>query len=498
MIRDIFTIFILLAAGATMARAQPNIVVIWGEELDYQYMVADNEDIRGCWTPNIDRIARGGAIFTDAYGERGSTAAQAAFIAGQSPFRAGLTRTTTPGADFGMRSEDPTLVEYLKTRGYMTAKFGKHPLGDRDAHLPTNHGFDAFFGSLYDLNSDGHALFTERPNAEMLTERRRPRGVIRSFADGRIEDTGPLSRDRIQTLDQEATEASLEFIEHAVAMGKPFFVWWSSSRPDIGSDDATGHEKMMQRLFEHDSHVGQLLDKIDELDITDDTIVVYSSDNGARLSLSPDAATNTDEDNAAPESHFRVPLVVRWPGVIQPGTQINEIVSHLDWFPTFAAALGDGDFTETLKRGIRLGKKRFKVHLDGYNLLHYLQDADLEWPREEYFYFSDSGDLLSVRYDDWKIVFSEQRAPHAESWNDPFVLMHKPKLISLRQVPAEHEIDESSGYQGWHIDRLHVLTPAQDIVGEFLISFEQFPPRNPAPAGFSFARLLKKLQPGTH
>lgn len=496
MLRQICCCLILLAANTALAETRPNILIIWGEELDYRYMTGGNEDIRGCWTPNIDRIALEGALFTDAYGEPVSTAARAAFITGQSPSRTGLARTAIPGAGFGLRTEDPTIAEYLKTKGYMTAKFGRYHLGDRDAYLPTNHGFDEFLGSLYDLDADIESRHIERPTAEQAREHFEPRGVIRSFADGRIEDTGPLSRERMQNLDQEVTDGALEFIERATAVDTPFFVWWSSTRSHVG-DDENSLENITERVFEHDNHVGQLLAMLDELGIADNTIVVYSSDNGARVLLSPDsgAAPDTGSENEAPEGHYRVPLIVRWPGVIEPGTQISEVVSQLDWFPTFAAALGDSDFTESLKHGIRIGKKRVEVHLDGYNVLPYLRGTEPEWPREEYFYFSDTGDVLGVRYDDWKIIFSDQHASQAAEWTDPYVLMHAPRLINLREDPVEAELDEATGRPGWYIDRLHVLAPTQNIVGEFLISFEEFPPPESAADGFSFARLFRVFQP---
>jgi arylsulfatase A-like enzyme len=503
MIRNIFYCFLFNASAAVMAQGQPNIVIIWGDEIRYENISAYDEGMMGCRTPNIDRIAREGALFTDAYGEHSSTAGQAAFMTGQSPFRAGLTGVALPGADLGLQDEDPTIAEYLKYKGYLTAQYGNHHLGDLDRHLPTNHGFDEFFGNLFPLNGEMEPENAGRPEKLELNKHHGRRGVIKSFSDGRIQDTGPFSRDRVDTLDEEVTAGALTFIEHAKAAGKPFFLWWNSTHmrigtaPEFGAQDDTAPGIYTERLLEHDGRVGQILDKLNELGLADNTIVIYSTDNGAGKSSSPDRGEMPSEgkENDNLENRFRVPLVVRWPGVIEPGTQITEIISHLDWFPTIAAALGDVDIKEKLKNGTRFGNKRFKVHLDGYNVLPHLQSNAGGWPRQEFFYFSDSGDLLNLRHNDWKIVFAEQRAPYGETWSDPFLLMHAPRLFNLREDPFEQVIDESTGYSGWYLDRLYVLAPAQEIIGEFLVSFEKFPPRNQTPANFSIARFIKKLQP---
>jgi arylsulfatase len=506
MIRNIFYYFALLASSAAIAQDRPNIVIIWGDDIGYENISAYNQDMMGCWTPNIDRIAREGVLFTDAYGEHSSTAGRAAFITGQNPFRTGLTKALLPGTDMGLQDEDPTIAEYLKTNGYMTAQYGKNHLGDRDNHLPTNHGFDEFFGNLFPLDGGKDTGNAARPNKPQLNRRHGPRGVIKSFSDGRIEDTGPLSRKRMETLDQEVTAGAMNFMERANAADQPFFLWWNSagmhndSHPQSASESQAGVNIDPVHVVEHDGHVGRILDKLDELGLTENTIVIYSTDNGAGISSPPDDGTNVSagEKNNDGEDRFRVPLVVRWPGAIEPGARINEIISHMDWFPTIAAALGDGDIKAQLKNGLRLGNKRYKVHLDGYNVLPYLQGISGDWPRQEFFYFSDTGDLLNLRHDDWKIMFSQQRAPRVEAWSDPFVLMHAPSLTNLRHEPFDGAIDESTGYPGWYLDRLHVLAPAQDLVGEFLISFEQFPPRNQNSSRFSIARLIKKLQPATN
>jgi arylsulfatase A-like enzyme len=507
MIRNIFHCLALIASTAAIAQGQPNIVIIWGDDIGYWNISAYDQGALGCGTPNIDRIARQGAIFTAAYGEHSGTAGRAAFITGQSPFRIGLTEAVLPGEDFGLQDADPTIAEYLKTKGYMTAQYGKNHLGDRDHHLPTNHGFDEFFGSLFPFNGEQETEIAERPKKLQLDKRNGPRGVIKSFSDGRIEDTGPLSHERMETLDAEVTTGAIEFIERAHEAGTPFFLWWNSTRmqiatrPQYDSEGRAGPGIYPPRVVEHDSHVGQVLDKLDELGLAENTLVIYSTDNGADVFSSPDGGTTPfrSEKNQILEGGFRVPMLVRWPSAIEPGTQINEIISHMDWFPTIAAALGDDDIKEQLKKGMRFGNKRFRVHLDGYNIMPFLRDGG-EWPRQEFFYFSDTGALLNLRHNDWKIVFAEQerRAPRVEAWSDPFVLMHAPRLINLREDPNEQSLDESTGHPGWYLDRLHVLAPAQEVVGEFLISFEQFPPRDQTPARFSLARLMEKLKKSTN
>ena len=486
----------------TWAQQKPNIVVIWGDDIGYWNLSAYNLGMMGYRTPNIDRLAREGALFTDAYGEQSCTAARSAFITGQSPVRTGLSHVGLPGADRGLKGEDPTIAEYLKTRGYMTGQYGKNHLGDRDEHLPTNHGFDEFFGNLYHLNAEEEPENPNYPKDPEFRKRFGPRGVIKSTANGKIEDTGSLTRKRMETIDDEVTAGALDFIERAQVVDKPFFLWWNSTRMHIWihlkaeSDGKTGLGVFPDGMVEHDGHVGQILDKLDELGLTENTIVMYSSDNGAEVSSWPEGGTTPfrGEKNDNWEGGYRVPLLVRWPGVIEPGIQVNDIISHMDWFPTIAAALGDNNIKEELKKGMNLGDRSFKVHLDGYNFLPYFKGKIKEPPRKEFFYFSDSGDLLNLRYNNYKIVFAEQRARGYAVWEDPFVFLRWPKLFNLRSDPFEEADQIGIGYSAWRTKQMFLLVPAQVFVAQFLGTFEEFPPRQ-APASFTIDRVREMLKP---
>ena len=489
-----------------LAQDQPNFLMIWGDDIGYWNLSAYNQGVMGYRTPNIDSIAREGALFTDAYGEQSCTAGRAAFITGQSPFRTGLTKVGLPGAELGLQAEDPTIAEYLKTKGYMTGQFGKNHLGDRDEHLPTNHGFDEFFGNLYHLNAEDEPEHPDYPKDPAFREKFGPRGVIKSFADGRIEDTGPLNMKRMETVDEEFTASALNFMERAAQSDKPFFLWWNSTRMHVWtrlkpeSDGKTGLGLYPDGMVEHDGHVGQLLDKLEELGLADNTIVMYTTDNGAEKFTWPDGGTSPfrGEKNDNWEGAYRVPLLVKWPGKIEPGTQINGIVSHMDWFPTIAGALGDSNLKEELKKGTRLGNRNYKVHLDGYNFMPNINDETDEWPRKEFFYFSDTGDLLNLRYTRWKIVFAEQRAHGFDVWSEPFVFLRFPKLFDLRSDPFEHadEID-AMGYQRWRAERMFALVPAQARVAQFLETFQEFPPRQ-TPASFTIDQVMERLKPATN
>ena len=498
----------LVAAAPTAGLAQdqkPNIVIIWGDDIGYWNISAYNRGMMGYRTPNIDRIAKEGAIFTDAYAEQSCTAGRAAFITGQSPFRTGLTKVGMPGADLGLQPEDPTIAEYLKTKGYMTGQFGKNHLGDLDEHLPTNHGFDEFYGNLYHLNAEDEPEHPDYPKDPEFKKRFGPRGVIHSFADGRIEDTGPLNMKRMETVDYDVTERAVDFIERADKADKPFFLWWNSTRMHVWTrlraeaEGVTGLGIYPDGMVEHDGHVGQILDKLDELGLAENTIVMYSTDNGAESFSWPDGGTTPfrGEKNDNWEGGYRVPLLVRWPGMIEAGSEINEIVSHLDWFPTIAAALGDDDIKERLKQGTSLGDKRFKVHLDGYNFLPYMKGETTEPPRKEFFYFSDTGDLLNLRYKHYKVVFAEQRAHGMHVWENPFTFLRLPKLFNLRSDPFEEADQIGIGYQRWRFEHLFVLVPAQVIVAEFLKTFQEFPPRQ-TPGSFTIDQVMEKLKPATN
>ncbi len=483
------------------AQEKPNIVVIWGDDIGYWNVSAYNLGMMGYRTPNIDRLAREGALFTDAYGEQSCTAARSAFITGQSPIRTGLSHVGLPGTDLGLKKEDPTIAEYLKTRGYMTGHYGKNHLGDRDEHLPTNHGFDEFFGNLYHLNAEEEPENPNYPKDPEFRKRFGPRGVIKSIADGKIEDTGPLTRKRMESIDDEVTAGALDFIERAQVVGKPFFLWWNSTRMHIWihlkaeSDGKTGLGVFPDGMVEHDGHVGQILDKLDELGLTENTIVIYSSDNGAEVSSWPEGGTTPfrGEKNDNWEGGYRVPLLVRWPGMIEPGTQINDIISHMDWFPTIAAVLGDDNIKEELKKGTNLGDRSFKVHLDGYNFLPYFKGETKEPPRKEFFYFSDAGDLLNLRYNNHKIVFAEQRARGYAVWEDPFVFLRWPKLFNLRSDPFEEADQIGIGYSAWRTKHMFLLVPARVFVEQFFATFKEFPPRQ-TPGSFTIDPVKEKLK----
>ena len=503
------TLVALLAlgqAGIASAQDRPNFLMIWGDDIGYWNISAYNLGMMGYETPNIDRIAEEGAIFTDAYGEQSCTAGRAAFMTGQSPFRTGLTKVGMPGAELGLQPEDPTIAEYLKTLGYMTGQFGKNHLGDLDEHLPTNHGFDEFFGNLYHLNAEDEPEHVDYPKDPAFRERFGPRGVIKSSADGSIQDTGPLNKKRMETVDYEVTDYALDFMDRAVAANKPFFLWWNSTRMHVWTrlrpeaEGVTGLGVYPDGMVEHDGHVGQLLDKLDELGIADNTVVMYSTDNGAEKFTWPDGGTAPfrGEKNDNWEGGYRVPLLVRWPGKLDPGSRVNQIISHLDWFPTIAAATGNPELKEQLRKGTRFDGTRFKVHLDGYNLLPYIEGQTDDWPRKEFFYFSDTGDLLNLRYNNWKIVFGEQRAHGFDVWSEPFVFLRFPKLFNLRSDPFEHadEID-AMGYQRFRAERMFVMVPAQAYVAQFLATFQEFPPRL-RPASFTIDQVMEKLKPPTN
>ncbi|MCK4838956.1 MAG: arylsulfatase [Desulfobulbaceae bacterium] len=492
-----------LAVGSAIAAKKPNFLMIWGDDIGYWNISAYNLGMMGYKTPNIDRLAKEGMIFTDAYGEQSCTAGRASFITGQSGFRTGLLKVGLPGAKEGMQKEDPTIAEYLKSKGYATAQYGKNHFGDRDEHLPTNHGFDEFFGNLYHLNAEEEPENEDYPKDPEFRKRFGPRGVIKASADGKIEDTGPLTRKRMETVDEETLSGAMDFMERSVKSKKPFFLWWNSTRMHIWtrlkkeSKGVTGHGVYADGMVEHDGHVGQLLEKLKELGIEDNTVVMYSTDNGAEVFSWPDGGTIPfrGEKNDNWEGGFRVPLVVKWPGVIKPGSISNDIISHLDWFPTIAAALGDEDLKERMKKGPVFGKDNTKVHLDGYNFLPRWKGEVNEGPRREFFYFSDTGNLLNLRYNKWKVVFAEQRAEGFDVWQEPFTPLRLPKIYDLRADPFERADHESIGYSRWRADRLYLLVPAQAFVGNFLKTFKDYPPRQ-KPGSFSIDQVLEKLQTG--
>ena len=506
----IFCVFAVLVASLT-ATAQaatgdkPNIVFIWGDDIGQSNLSAYSMGVMGYKTPNIDRVAAQGVMFTDYYAEQSCTAGRSAFITGQSVFRTGLSKVGLPGADEGMRKEDPTIAELLKPLGYATGQFGKNHLGDKDEMLPSNHGFDEFYGNLYHLNAEEEPEHIDYPTDPEFRKKFGPRGVIHSFANGKIEDTGPLTRKRMVTIDDDIAARSAKFIEQQAKAGKPFFVWVNfthmhfrtHTKPDSVGQAGRWQSRYHDTMVDHDKNVGTVLDKLDELGIADNTIVMYGTDNGPHMNSWPDSAMTPfrNEKNSNWEGAYRVPAMVRWPGKIKAGTISNDIMSHIDWMPTLLAAAGDPDIKAKLKKGHKAGNKTFKVHLDGYNFLPYLTGKVQESPRKEFFYFSDDGDLTALRYDNWKVVFAQQRAPGTMLvWSEPYVNTRMPWLFNLRTDPYERASITSNTYWDWYLDHAFLLVPAQAYVGRFLKTFKEFPPRQEA-ASFTIDKVMKKLTP---
>ena len=502
-----------ILGGLAQAQDKPNILVIWGDDIGQFNVSAYNNGMMGYRTPNIDRLATEGALFTDWYGQQSCTAGRAAFITGQSPIRSGLTKVGLPGAPEGMKVEDPTIAGLLRPLGYATGQFGKNHLGDLDEMLPTNNGFDEFFGNLYHLNAEEEPENEDYPgdlvvrdDGTTFREAFGPRGVIKSSADGEIEDTGPLTRKRMETVDEEVTTAALDFMDRAHSEGKPFFVWWNSTRMHIfthlkpESQGKTGYGIYADGMVEHDGMVGQLLDKLDELGIADNTIVMYSTDNGAETFTWPDGGTTMfrGEKNTQWEGGYRVPTVIRWPGVIEPGTVINEIGAHEDMLTTLLAAAGDPGIKEELLQGKTIGDRTYKVHLDGYNLLPAFK-GEGDWPRREFIYWTDDGSVAALRYNDWKVTFLRQNAEGYKVWTTPFEVLRAPSLTNLRMDPLERaEAEDAMGYQRWWIDHMFAIAPAAAYVGAWLQSFREFPPRQ-KPGSFNLDRVMEVVtsQQGT-
>ncbi|MDH4037572.1 MAG: arylsulfatase [Candidatus Krumholzibacteria bacterium] len=494
----------LYAVSAVAQDKKPNILVIWGDDIGGFNVSAYNMGVMGYKTPNIDRIAQEGVLFTDWYGQQSCTAGRAAFITGQSPIRTGLTKVGLPGAPEGMRKEDPTIATLLKAQGYMTGQFGKNHLGDRDEMLPTAHGFDEFFGNLYHLNAEEEPENPDYPRNPEFKKKFGPRGVIHSFADGRITDTGPLTRKRMETIDDEVTAKALDFMQRAKDEDKPFFIWWNSTRMHIWthlkpeSVGKTGLGVYPDGMVEHDAHVGQVLAKLKELGLEENTIVMYSTDNGAETMSWPDGGTTMfrGEKNTNWEGGYRVPCLIRWPGVIKPGTVINEVGAHEDMLPTLLAAAGDATVREDLIKGRKVGKSSYKVHLDGYNLMPALR-GEAEWPRKEFIYWTDDGSVAALRYNHWKMVFLEQRGHGFDVWQEPFVELRLPKLFNLRSDPFERADHEGMGYAQWRIDRAFLIAPAAAYVGQWLQSFREFPPRQ-KPGSFNLDKVMEAVTKPAH
>jgi arylsulfatase A-like enzyme len=497
-----------LSACTAMFTAQagdkkPNIVIIWGDDIGQSNVSAYTKGMMGYRTPNIDRVANEGVIFTDYYAEQSCTAGRSAFITGQSVFRTGLSKVGMPGADVGLSKADPTIAELLKAQGYATGQFGKNHLGDKDEFLPTKHGFDEFYGNLYHLNAEEEPELPDYPKDPEFRKKFGPRGVLHSFADGKIEDTGPLTRKRMETIDDDIAARAAEFIEKQAKAGEPMFVWVNFThmhfrthpKPESVGQSGRWQSPYHDVMIDHDKNVGTVLDKIDQLGIADNTIVMYSTDNGPHMNSWPDAGMTPfrGEKNTNWEGAYRVPAMVRWPGHIKPGTVSNDIISHLDWAPTLLAVAGVPDIKEKLLKGYSAGGKKFKVHLDGYNQLPYLTGQVPKSPREEFFYFSDDGDLTGLRYDNWKAVFAQQREQGTLAiWGEPFVKTRIPWIYNLRTDPYERASITSNTYWDWYLDHVYLLVAVQEYVGKFLATFKEFPPRQKA-ASFTIDQVMEQL-----
>jgi len=482
---------------------KPNILVIWGDDIGQFNVGAYNLGMMGYKTPNIDRIGREGAIFTDWYGQQSCTAGRAAFITGQSPIRTGLTKVGLPGAPEGMRAEDPTIATLLKAQGYATGQFGKNHLGDRDDMLPTRHGFDEFFGNLYHLNAEEEPENPDYPKDEEFRRRFGPRGVIHAFADGRVTDTGPLSRKRMETFDEEVNAKAMDFMDRSVKAGTPFFLWWNSTKMHIfthlapEAEGRTGLGIYADGMVEHDRQIGVLLARLEALGQLENTIIMYSTDNGAETFTWPDGGTTMfrGEKNTQWEGGYRVPCLIRWPGVIKPGTVVNEIGAHEDMLPTFLAAAGNATVVEDLKKGMTVGGRAYRVHLDGSNLIPALK-GEGAWPRRDFIYWTDDGSVAALRYDDWKVTFLVQEATGMDVWQQPFVQLRAPMLTNLRMDPFERAQEEHAmGYQRWYLERMFAIAPASFHVARWLESFREFPPRQ-KPGSFNLDRVMEAVTSG--
>ncbi|HEY4268328.1 MAG TPA: arylsulfatase [Galbitalea sp.] len=506
-----------------MPNGKPNILVIWGDDIGITNLSAYSDGLMGYRTPNIDRIADEGMRFTDSYGEQSCTAGRSSFITGQSVFRTGLSKVGIPGADVGLQPEDVTIAELLKPLGYATGQFGKNHLGDKNIYLPTAHGFDEFYGNLYHLNAEEEPEAVNWPSQEEFPEfnlRARPRGVIHSWAtdedddteQGRygrvgkqkIEDTGPLTKKRMEGIDDEFASAAQDFISRQVESDKPFFVWMNTThmhfrthpKPESIGQAGRWQSQYHDVMIDHDKVVGTLLDQLDELGIADDTIVIYSTDNGPHMNTWPDGGMTPfrSEKNTNWEGAFRIPEMIRWPGHIAAGVVSNEIIQHHDWLPTFLAAAGDMTTVEELKTGKSIGGKDYKVHIDGYNLLPYLTGEVEKSPRPGLVYFSDDGDVLAIRFDNWKVVFMEQRIDGTlQIWAEPFVELRVPLLFNLRTDPFERGRITSNTYYDWLFENDYLMFAAQSLMAQFLATFEEWPPRQKA-ASFNISQTMAKLE----
>ena len=499
-----------------MATKKPNILILWGDDIGIWNLSHFSRGMMGYRTPNIDRVATEGVTFTDFYGQQSCTAGRAAFICGQNPLRTGLTKVGMPGATIGLQPEDPTIAELLKPLGYATGQFGKNHLGDRNEYLPTAHGFDEFFGNLYHLNAEKEPELPDYPKDPAFKEAFGPRGVLHSFASDKddptveprwgrvgrqtVEDTGPLTKKRMETIDEEITAGALGWMEKQAKADKPFFLWYNSTAMHFRTHLAdknrgkSGQDDYSDRMVTHDEQIGQMLDKLDELGIADNTIVMYSTDNGPENDTWPDGANTPfrSQKDTNWEGGWRGPSFIRWPGKIKAGSVLNGLVSHVDLLPTLLAAAGDPDVKEKLLGGYKVGDKTFKVHLDGYNMIPYLTGQAKESPRPAVFYFSDDGELMAVRHGDWKLVFAMQTAFQMNVWAQPLVKLRVPHIFNLRRDPFERADYNSNTYWDWMVDHVPQLYAVQALVAQQIEGFVKYPPRQ-KPASFNLDEVMAKV-----
>jgi len=502
------------------AADRPNIVVIWGDDIGQSNVSAYSRGVMGYRTPNIDRIAQAGMMFTDYYAEQSCTAGRASFITGQHGMRTGLTKVGLPGAPLGLQKEDPTIADLLHARGYATGQFGKNHLGDRNAYLPTVHGFDEFYGNLYHLNAEEEPELRDYPKDPAFRAKYGPRGVLDCVATDiddatvdarfgrvgkqRIKDTGPLTKKRMETIDDDVASRAADFIRRNAASKEPFFVWVNFThmhfrthvKPESDGQSGRWQSEYHDAMIDHDKNVGTVLSAIEKAGIEDNTFVMYSTDNGPHMNTWPDAGMTPfrNEKNSNWEGAYRVPCMVKWPGKIAAGSVSNEIISHLDWLPTLLAMSGDAEVKQKLLEGRRIGDRNFKVHLDGYNVLPHLIGDEDHSPRESFLYCNDDQQLTALRYDNWKLVFMEQRVRGTlQIWAEPFVSLRLPKIFNLRTDPYERADVTSNTYYDWMLDHVYLLVPAQDYVGQFLMTFKEYPSRQKA-ASFNLDDVMRKLQ----
>jgi len=503
-------IALLMCSSAVYAQSdKPNILVLWGDDIGTWNISYINRGMMGYSTPNIDRIAKEGVGFTDYYAQQSCTAGRAAFLGGNVPVRTGMTKVGLPGAKEGWQKTDVTIATVMKSQGYATGQFGKNHQGDRDEHLPTMHGFDEFFGNLYHLNAEEEPENRDYPKNPEFRKKFGPRGVIHSWAQSKgkqkVEDTGPLTKKRMETIDDETSDRAVAFIREQQEAGKPWFVWWNGTRMHFRTHVKTEHRGISgpdgnnyhDGMVEHDMHVGKFLKLLDELKIANNTIVFYSTDNGPHYNTWPDAGTTPfrSEKNSNWEGAYRVPAFVRWPGHFQAGVTLNGIVAHEDWLPTFAAAAGDPDIKQKLLKGVSLNGRKYKNYIDGYNMLDYLSGKEKESPRKEFFYVNDDGQVVAIRYDAWKVVFLENRGVAFGVWREPFTELRVPLLFNLRRDPFERAQHNANIYNDWFLDRAFVIVPLQGMAAKFLKSMQEYPPSQ-SPGSFNLTKIEEELRRG--